>query len=48
MRERKNKFRKEKKRNSVALTKSELSWLSKNTHFDHDNILEWFKVRPSK
>ena len=45
MREKGGKFRKEKKRKSVALKKDELGWLSKNTHFDPENIKDWHKVR---
>ena len=45
MREKKAKFRKEKIRRCAALTRDDMKWLSENTHFDPDNISEWFKVR---
>ena len=47
MREKSNKFRKGqgKRKKSVALKKDDISWLSKNTHFDPDTVTEWHKVR---
>ena len=45
MREKKAKFRKERVRRCAALTRDDMKWLSQNTHFDPDNISEWFKVR---
>ena len=44
MREKVGKFRRAQKRKTVALNKSDKDWLAKNTHFDPDNISEWFKV----
>ena len=44
MREKGGKFKKEKKRKSVALKKDDVSWLSKNTHFDPECIKDWHKV----
>ena len=47
MREKVGKFRKAgaQKRKPVVLNKSDKDWLTKNTHFDPENISEWFKVR---
>ena len=28
-----------------ALTRQDMRWLSENTHFDPDNISDWFKVQ---
>ena len=44
MREKIGKFRRGQKRKAVALNKSDKEWLARNTHFDPDNISEWFKV----
>ena len=46
MREKVGKFRKAgaQKRKPVVLNKSDKDWLTKNTHFDPENISEWFKV----
>ena len=38
------KFKKEKKRNSVALKKEDMKWLKKHTNFDPDAIELWHKV----
>ena len=47
MREKKsNKFKRgQGRKKSVALKKDDISWLSKNTHFDPDTVTEWHKVR---
>ena len=47
MREKAGKFRRggAQKRKPVVLSKSDKDWLAKNTHFDPDNISEWFKVK---
>ena len=45
MREKAGKFKKAPRRKAVVLNKSDKAWLTKNTHFDPDNISEWFKVR---
>ena len=44
MREKVGKFKRGQKRKPVMLNKSDKDWLTKNTHFDPDNISEWFKV----
>ena len=46
MREKSNKFRRgQGRKKSVALKKDDISWLSKNTHFDPETVTEWHKVR---
>ena len=44
MREKVGKFKRGQKRKPVVLNKSDKDWLTKNTHFDPENIAEWFKV----
>ena len=46
MREKKsNKFKRgQGRKKSVVLKKDDISWLSKNTHFDPDTVTEWHKV----
>ena len=46
MREKSNKFRRgQGRKKSVALKKDDISWLSKNTHFDPETVTEWHKVK---
>ena len=50
MREKKsNKYKRgQGRKKSVVLKKDDISWLSKNTHFDPDTVTEWHKVRVRK
>ena len=46
MREKSNKFKRgQGRKKSTVLKKDDISWLSKNTHFDPETVKDWHKVR---